>query len=237
MTNSLACSMPCLIMAEAPGSGITLGANTLRQAFIDTSDAIGEGRDELSRLDGAAGDGDLGATLAVGFRAVRDVLEAHTYERPADVLREVGLELGRRAPSTLGTLLASAFRKASDVAGPRDLDAAGLADVLAAAADAVRLRGEVELGQRTVLDAMSAGAEAARQSAEAQADVVAALEAAALGAARGAEATAGMKPMVGRAAWVGDRARGIPDAGAVAWALILRSVAASVARHQVEGAS
>jgi hypothetical protein len=47
----------------------------------------------------------------------------------------------------------------------------------------------------------------------------------AAGAADGAAATAGMKPRVGRAGWVGERAHGLVDAGAAAWAVIAGALA------------
>ena len=51
------------------------------------------------------------------------------------------------------------------------------------------------------------------------------LQAAALAAEVGANATAGMAPRLGRASYLGDRVRGIPDAGAVAVAIWLRALA------------
>jgi len=44
----------------------------------------------------------------------------------------------------------------------------------------------------------------------------------------GAEATKEMTPAKGRAAWVGDRSRGMPDAGAVAYVRLLEALDAAL---------
>ena len=49
-----------------------------------------------------------------------------------------------------------------------------------------------------------------------------------LAAEEGAAATAAMRPRAGRAAYLGDRAVGIPDGGAVAASIWLRALAAVI---------
>ncbi len=44
-----------------------LNADLLRAALVHTCDCIAREREQLCALDAAAGDGDLGVTLATGF--------------------------------------------------------------------------------------------------------------------------------------------------------------------------
>jgi dihydroxyacetone kinase len=78
-----------------------------------------------------------------------------------------------------------------------------------------------------MLDALLPAAEAFERTAK-SGHVSEALEAAALAAQAGAEATANLPPRRGRSSYLGDRALGHPDPGAVAVALWLRALATSV---------
>lgn len=201
-----------------------LDAKELRAALIQVCDAVVAARDQLCDLDAVAGDGDLGVTLARGFGSVRIVLDGGGAPTVSATLLAVGTELGRTAPSTLGSLLAASFKKcASDVQGVEFVDSVAFVRILRCASAVVRTRGGVERGERTVVDAMEAAIAAAQEVVDQGLPTT--LQAAARGAEAGAAATADMPPVVGRAAWIGDRVRGTPDAGAVAWALILRTLA------------
>jgi phosphoenolpyruvate---glycerone phosphotransferase subunit DhaL len=184
-------------------------------------------RDELCALDAAAGDGDLGATLDVGFAEVDAVLAQTDGDDIGAFISASGMALARKAPSTIGTLLAGAFLSVGrDFAGMSELMPSSAARFFETTATAVADRGRATAGQRTILDAMVAAAEAATASAEAGADAVGVMRAAAGGARAGAESTASMDPVHGRAGWVGERAHGLRDAGAVAWALYVEGLAA-----------
>jgi dihydroxyacetone kinase len=204
----------------------------VRDALIVACDAVIADRDHLSRLDAIAGDGDLGATMAVGFGHVRDRLGREGFEDLGQLLSAVADELARHAPSTLGTLFGAAFRKAATVnARAQALSAPDLAGVLESACDAVRELGGAVEGQRSVLDAMGPSSRAARSAAESGAAVNETARAASVAAWVGVEATAGMRADVGRAAWVGGRAEGSQDAGATAWANLLTGLADGLERH------
>jgi hypothetical protein len=72
---------------------------------------------------------------------------------------------------------------------------------------------------------MRPAADAAADAARDGADLAQTASAAAGAAALDADQTAEMEPQVGRAGWIGERARGAPDAGAVAWAIFLSGLA------------
>lgn len=206
-------------------TGVIAGAD-FKAALIHGGDCVCAAKDELCALDGAAGDGDLGVTLATGFANVREyLLDADSGDIGA-MLSQIGLQLARKAPSTIGALLASAFMAAGkELSGVSAVDAAQVAVSLRDAADALTTRGGASPGERTILDAMDGAAASAARASEEGADAHATLTAAAEGARIAAEATASMEPRHGRAGWIRERASGIPDAGAVAWAIYLSGLA------------
>ena len=189
-------------------------------------------RDELNRLDGVAGDGDLGLTVSSAARALIDLGSTLAPLPEAEAIRRCGTEIARRAPSTGGTLIAFALMAAAR-AGV-DPDAAALdraAGYVAAAADSVALRGGVTPGDRTMLDALGPASDALRAAAGRGDDSASAARDAAGAAEAGALATAGMAARVGRAGWLADRAAGHEDAGARLVALAM----AAGARHVAGG--
>ncbi|WP_162941628.1 DAK2 domain-containing protein [Desertimonas flava] len=202
----------------------TLPATAFRQRLLGVAPAIEASRQALNALDAKAGDGDIGESLSIGFAAVVDALSGTEVTTIGADLRQTGTVLGRVAPSTFGTLIGMALRDAgAALADCAELGGTDVVTLLESVADGVARRGEVGPGDRTVLDAVVAARDRTR---EAEADgAEAALRAMAAGAVDGALATAEMVPRVGRAGWVGDRARGIVDAGAAAWAVISTGVA------------
>lgn len=204
-----------------------------RTSLLDTCDGVVAARDELIRLDAAAGDGDLGLTLATGFKAVQAMLESEEFADIGSMLLAVGRELARRAPSTMGTLLAAVFAQmGSQTKGLTTMSGAQFGEALVAGGAAIRDRGQVTVGQRTVLDAIDPSAQAASSAAALGSSFVVVALKAAKAARAGAAETAQMEPQVGRAAWIGTRVVGTPDAGATAWAVMLEAFAESVARRR-----
>jgi dihydroxyacetone kinase-like protein len=198
----------------------------LRDGLGRVADRLEAARDELCALDAIAGDGDLGVTMATGFAAIRPQLETPPAEDAGQLLAQIGMQIGRVAPSTMGTLTATAFLRAgTKVRGKVDLAAGDIAEMLEAAAQGMKDRGKADVGQRTAIDVLVPAAQAAREAAASGEPAAAALTRAAEAGEAGAAATANMEPVLGRAGWIADRARGNRDAGATAWATILRALA------------
>jgi dihydroxyacetone kinase len=185
--------------------------------------AIMAAEPELTEMDRLVGDGDIGASLSGGARAVLDSL-GRLGGQPLDAaLHDIGLTLRRAVGGTSGPLY-SAFV----IAAGRDLqagaaDAAALSRAFAAGTETIMRLGGAAPGDRTMVDAL---APAAAALAAAQGSASERLVAAARAARQGAEATAAMKPRRGRSSYIGDRALGHPDPGAVAIAVWLEAAAA-----------
>lgn len=198
-----------------PAGGASAGAAAFVELLRTVATELPNHRDELNRLDGVAGDGDLGLTVTAACRALLELAPTLESLPEPDAIRKAGLEIARRAPSTGGTLLAFAFMAAAKA--DRAADAPPLqraAAYLEAAARSLADRGQVAPGDRTMLDALQPAADAVRAAADAGGSAEETARAAAAAADAGALATAAMAAKVGRAGWLAERAAGHEDAGA-----------------------
>ncbi|GIL28192.1 DAK2 domain-containing protein [Actinocatenispora comari] len=181
-------------------------------------------RDELTELDAAAGDGDLGVTVAAGATGVAAALAG----LPADVtlpdlVRCAGAAFARGNPSSFAALTGAGLLAAAKYLDTADSDCReAVAGALDAAADRIAERGRAAVGERTVLDALVPSVTALRSAPPGRAAALTAMVAA---ARVGVAATSEMPAVRGRAAWVGERSAGIPDAGATAYLRLLEALA------------
>jgi len=170
-------------------------------------------------LDAAAGDADLGITarkIAEGIRAANLSLSG---DLKADLML-VGKEISKFASSTFGTLFATGFIRASAAVSNDDDALTNTPKSFQASFDGFSARGKSALGERTLLDALHPAIEALNSAK----DLKSGLSQAAIAARSGATATANMMPKHGRAGWIGERAKGIEDAGANVVAVVFEAL-------------
>ena len=206
--------------------------SSLAAAILAAADAVDAARPELGRLDGAAGDGDHGMTMSIAARNVRRRLDAAPADvPPADLLRLVAGAVagvgGAIGPLYSGALAAMAAELDAIGSAPdASADLGRLARAAAAAERAIVGLGHATPGDKTVVDALHPLVQSLDAAARAAGlDVGRAIEAAAAAAERGAAGTAEMVARVGRASRLGERSRGLPDAGATSFAIIVRALA------------
>jgi len=189
------------------------------------ADAVASATAELNRLDGFAGDGDLGITMSEAARALKEVLADNQEAKPEKLLAACGAAIARRAPSTSGTLVATGFLRAAKVVGQPAGDVVKiLAGAFEAAQEGVQARGKAAVGDRTIVDGLKAVCTSLADSAAAGLNLAEALRVAADAAGAATDATAAMEPRIGRASWVPDRAKGHPDAGCAMLTIALVAV-------------
>jgi phosphoenolpyruvate---glycerone phosphotransferase subunit DhaL len=194
---------------------------SLMGAFRAVASAVRDSRDELNRLDAVAGDGDIGVTMAVAADAILGLPTAVADSSPEAALRQVGMEIARHAPSTAGTLVATALLAAARVeASTEDSIVTVIARRAAAAQHAIEDRGHANVGDKTMLDAIDPLVVSLETSARDGTPLAEALTCAASAARQGAEHTRELRARVGRAGWLADRSEGAEDAGAHLVALI-----------------
>jgi phosphoenolpyruvate---glycerone phosphotransferase subunit DhaL len=191
----------------------------------------------FSELDSVVGDGDFGFSLARGFEKVLAELDGLERSSPGAFLKRVGVIITSRCGGTSGPLWGTAFLRAGAALGDQqELTHADGVAALRAAFAGIAQRGGASLGDKTLLDALGPyidrlEAELARgPSGSGGSGLAEALEQAASAAEQAAESTAGLVAKRGRAAYTGERSRGVLDPGAVAVAVITKSVAVALRR-------
>lgn len=196
---------------------------------------VAEREEELSRLDGAAGDGDHGANMAAAFAEARRRLERDPPADPAGAWRAVSGAFLEKVGGAAGGLFGAFFAAvASGLSGQTEPGSESLAAAWRKGAEQVRRAGRAAPGHKTMLDALLPAVDAATAAASAGEDAAATLQAAARAARRGAEATSGMRPAAGRARYAPDRSRGLPDPGAVTCALLFEAWAEAACGQAAE---
>ncbi len=181
----------------------------------------------LTELDQAVGDGDLGVTAI----KLAEALETAADQGGADLgkfLAQTGMALNRAAPSTMGTLMATALMQAGKrVLGKESLTAADLPQLLDAATEGVRTRGKANLGDKTLLDALQPAAEALAAVLSEGKSLSAAGEAMVAAARDGRDRVTPLRNRIGRASWLGERTEGEVDPGCGFAVIVLTALASA----------
>ncbi|WP_335983080.1 dihydroxyacetone kinase subunit DhaK [Streptomyces sp. CA2R106] len=193
-----------------------------RAALDRYAEIISHVRDALGDLDQAAGDGDFGDNLTGGLRGALARVDA-TGEDGLTAAAHVFLD---EVGGTSGPLFGLLFQHLGAVtAGCPDGQRPALSALAKALADgttAIQRVGGARMGDRTLVDALAPAAQLLSVKRE---DDPAAITTAALAAIHGARGTADMLGGRGRSSYVGKRALGTPDPGAIGAALLLIALA------------
>lgn len=190
---------------------------------------VAEHEQELTELDAAIGDGDHGANMVRGMRAVEKLLAEQEFTELGALAKKVAMALVSSVGGASGPLYGTFWlRFAAEVHGHAEADAPHLGVALAAGRDGVRQRGHAESGDKTMLDAMVPAVQAYDNAVAAGEPMMVALERAARAADEGCAATVPLVAHKGRASYLGDRSAGHQDPGATSTALLFRAALAGV---------
>ena len=204
----------------ASSSGATVVDNLVR--------TIRDNAASLSAIDGAIGDGDHGINMSKGFTLCAERLAGTPYDL-ATGLSALGTVLLTEIGGAMGPLYGTFFREmAKPAKGQERIDGPLFQTMLQRATDAVAALGGAHLGDKTLLDALAPALEALKSALAAGTSFAEALAAMGEAAERGKESTRDMVAKMGRASRLGERSRGVLDAGATSCALILRSLGSSL---------
>ncbi|HEX4229886.1 MAG TPA: dihydroxyacetone kinase subunit DhaL [Bryobacteraceae bacterium] len=185
--------------------------------------------ERLTELDRIVGDGDLGLNMSRAARAVKQALPTYPLDDPSAAFKALARSLRQHLGGSSGPLYGILFLRAATALEDCAVDAADAwADAAIDACEAVSKLGGAEAGDRTMLDALIPFATTLRMEIGQAHSIHQALRAAVEAAETGAEATANLHPRRGRSSYIGSRALGTPDPGAIAAGIWLRAVEASL---------
>jgi phosphoenolpyruvate---glycerone phosphotransferase subunit DhaL len=197
---------------------------------FDLIRAVQENKQYLSDIDGAIGDGDHGINMNKGFTLCGDELLA----RPGDLthgLRTLAKILVMRIGGSMGPLYGTFFKSlaaASD--GAEVIDAAVFGRMLSSGREGIQKISEARQGDKTLMDALLPAEAAYRAAVQTGEPFRACLERMAEAARQGRDATKEMAAKLGRSSRLGERSRGVIDAGAASCCLILEVMAGTIGR-------
>jgi triose/dihydroxyacetone kinase / FAD-AMP lyase (cyclizing) len=199
------------------GSGAqTEAAKKTRSAIEAACRALIAAEGELTEMDRVTGDGDLGASMARAANAVQGALGSYPLDDIPATIKALGHTLRRELGGSSGPLYGVFFLRCGSVLESQGVNGlSSWANALAQGCEAISELGGAKPGDRTMLDALDPFVKALHQGAS--------LKAAVEAAERGAEATAEMKPRLGRSSYLGDRVLGHRDPGAKAVTVWLRA--------------
>lgn len=201
-------------------------AAVVQAATAQIEQLLRDNEQRLGDIDAVAGDGDHGRGMVKGIAAARKAVDAAAAESgPSWALRRGGQAWAEFAGGTSGVLWGAALEAAG-----RELDDAAEAysadDVRRAVrsfAASIQELGGAHRGDKTLLDALLPFVDAVCDE-HAELPLHEAWARAAATAQEQAEATAELRPKVGRARPLAEKSVGTPDAGATSMALILVSL-------------
>ena len=208
-------------MAHIPNSGQATIIEELAQVIVAN-------KAWLSEIDGKIGDGDHGSNMAKGFgRAAERV---HGKDMTLDVaLLVLSDVLMSEIGGSMGPLYGLMFEDmATAIKGRAEIDAEAFSAMLNAGLVGVQGVGNAQVGDKTLIDTL-VPAVAAFDAAKVE-GFAPALAAMAAAAEKGRDSTIDLVARIGRSSRLGERSRGVLDAGATSCWMILTSLGSSI--HQ-----
>jgi dihydroxyacetone kinase phosphoprotein-dependent L subunit len=174
-------------------------------------------------LDGLAGDGDFGTSLATGFRQIEKEWDEIDKSNIGAMLLKISMIVSKHVGGSSGPIWGTGFMKAAMLTrGKETVSLQDVADMLGSAIDGIQARGGAKLGDKTLLDALIPVHEKLKEHAVSGGELSAALCAAAGEADKAIDETRNLIAHRGRASQVGERSANTPDPGIVAIATILQ---------------
>jgi dihydroxyacetone kinase-like protein len=197
---------------------------------FDLIGAIQENKQYLSDIDGAIGDGDHGINMNKGFTLCRDELLAH----PGDLthgLKTLSKILIMKIGGSMGPLYGTFFKSlAAACDGVDAVDAAVFGRMLSSGREGIKKISEAKQGDKTLMDVLLPAEAAYRGAVQASEPFRVCLERMAEAARQGRDNTKDMMAKLGRSSRLGERSRGVIDAGAASCCLILETMAGTIGR-------
>jgi phosphoenolpyruvate---glycerone phosphotransferase subunit DhaL len=199
----------------------TAGAIIVDQLIL----AIQENKQYLSDIDGLIGDGDHGINMNKGFTLCREELDKNPGDL-AHALKVLAKILMMKIGGSMGPLYGKFFKAIGvSLEGKEEIGITEMGDALKAAVDAIASISPAKVGDKTLIDALIPAVSAYQNAQQEGKSFSDALEAMKVAAIEGRNSTEDMVAKLGRASRLGERSRGVLDAGATSCCLILETIA------------
>ena len=186
---------------------------------------IQENKQYLSDIDGLIGDGDHGINMNKGFTMCRKELDNNpgNLEHSAKTLSKI---LIMKIGGSMGPLYGKLFRGfAKELEGKEQIGMAEMGAAIEGMLASIQSISPAKSGDKTLVDTLYPAVEAYKRAVSEGQDFRGALEEMKSAAKTGRDSTKDMVAQLGRASRLGERSRGVLDAGATSCCLLLESLA------------
>lgn len=196
-----------------------------RDVLLAMVHAIQQNKQMLGDIDGLIGDGDHGMNMNKGFSIFEEEL-GDKETNLSDGLFDLGQVLFNRIGGSMGPIYGTIFMEMSDSLGDREeIDLQSFSGMIDAGLEGLYGIVEARPGDKTLVDVLHPAAESLKASLQFGTAFPKALDLMKEAADKGRESTVDMMAKYGRSARLGERSRGVPDAGATSCSLILHAMA------------
>lgn len=190
--------------------------------------AIQENKDYLAEVDGLIGDGDHGMNMNKGFTVfeTRFADKDFTFTEGLDELGNILFsEIGGSMGPIYGTILMDMAAEGEDL---EEITLEDLGNMLAAGLAGLQEIVEAQVGDKTLVDTLSPAVDVLKAGAAENMELKETLETMKKAAADGRDSTKDMVAKFGRSSRLGERSRGVLDAGATSCCIILTAMADAI---------
>lgn len=189
---------------------------------------IQKNKDYLSEVDGAIGDGDHGINMSKGFTICEQKLKNSNPDLTT-ALNVLGKVLMMEIGGSMGPLYGTFFMSMSRVSKGKDkIDKYVFEEMIEEALKGIQDCGNAKVGDKTLIDTLDPAVKAYKSAVSQNKNFREALEAMKEAAEKGKESTRDMVAKVGRASRLGERSKGVLDAGATSCNLLIQSMADTI---------
>ena len=186
--------------------------------------SIKENTAYLSEVDGAIGDGDHGINMNKGFSLCENSISGKSLSF-TDALMVLGKTLLMDIGGSMGPLYGGFFKALSKAGANNEyIDSPLFYTMLAAGVESIQSMGNAQVGDKTILDTLIPAKESFKRSIDEGLSFKKALEVMIQSAEQGMLSTKDMVAKIGRAARLGERSRGVQDAGATSCYILLKAM-------------
>ena len=190
-------------------------------------DVIQQNKAYLSDIDGLIGDGDHGVNMNKGFTMCREQLKENASL--SDALKTLSRVLLMEIGGSMGPLYGTFFSKmARRCKAEEIIDKNVFGDMLKDAVKGVSELGGATVGDKTLMDVLIPALEAYDNALSTGKNFGGSLSDMKEGAEAGWLSTKDLIAKIGRASRLGERSRGVLDAGATSCFLLLQSMVSSI---------
>lgn len=185
---------------------------------------IQEQRDYLSEIDGKIGNGDHGINMNKGFTMCEDKLKGKTYNL-SEGLSILGETLLDDIGGSMGPLYGMLFDEmAMACKDAEEIDAEVFGEMVTNAVEGLQEISPAKVGDKSLIDTLVPAKEAFIAAKEEGKEFAQCLEAMNEAAEKGWQSTEDLVAKIGRASRLGERSRGVLDAGATSCYFIVTGI-------------